>query len=215
MKVLVAMETSGKIRQAFLDAGHDAISCDLLPADDNSPYHYQGDVYDMLEMGGKWDLIIAHPTCTKLCVSGNHVYAEGKERANERMEAIAWTYKLWLKCISICPRVCFENPVGVLTTSTDMPMPQYIQPYMFGDNASKKTALFLHGLEPLMPTQRINGRWVRQGINYVERWDNQTDSGQNRLGPSDDRWKLRSETYPGLAAAIVDQWGKLLQTKAA
>ena len=200
MDVLVGFESSGKIRDAFTRKGHNAISCDLLPTQSPGP-HYQGNILDVYL--GDFDLFIAHPTCTKLAVSGNHVYAKGKPRYRERVKAAKWTEALWLDAIKEVEMVCFENPVGVLPTMTCMPKPYYIQPYEFGHNASKKTGLFLHNLPPLIPTRRVRGRFV----NGVERWANQTDSGQNKLGPSPDRWRLRSETYQGIADAMANQWG--------
>ena len=210
MRVLISHESSGKTRDAFLTLGHDAVSCDLLDTSSERPgLHYRCDVYEIL-FTRRWDLIIAHPECTKLCVSGNHVYAAGKPRHQERLAAIIWTYQFWLDCLSTAEMVCFENPVGVLTTSTDMPKPQYIQPNQFGHDASKKTALVLHKLPELTPTLSIPGRIVESGPHKGrERWANQTDSGQNRLGPSEDRWKLRSETYQGVSDAMAAQWGGL------
>ena len=193
MRVLVSHEKSGTVRDEFIKRGHDAISCDLKPTEKPGP-HYQGSVYDIL-FRYKWDLIIAHTECTKICVSGNHVYAKGKPKYAERLEAVEWTYRLWQHCIALCGKVCFENPVGVLPSLTDMPKPAYVQPYEFGHDASKKTGLYLHNLPPLVPTGRTKGRIV----NGVERWANQTDSGQNRLGPSEDRAAIRSLTYEGIA----------------
>ena len=106
MKVLIGCEYSGTVRDAFIAMGHDAISCDLLPTDKPGP-HYQGDVFDLLEE--RWDLIIMHPPCTALAVSGNAWYGEGMPKYNERLESVEWTKKLWEKCISVCERVCFEN----------------------------------------------------------------------------------------------------------
>lgn len=210
MNVLVGMETSGKIREAFRRMGHDAFSCDLLPSDDNSEYHYQCDIYGVLYQK-KWNMIIMHPECTTLCVSGNHVYAHGKSRFNERVKAVRYVDKLWNDCLEITDKVCFENPVGVLPTMSDLPKPYYIQPYQFGHDASKKTGLFTTPeLPELKPTKRIQGRFVEYKGKQVERWSNQTDSGQNKLAPSKDRWKLRSETYQGVADAMSKQWGTFL-----
>ena len=207
LKVLVAMETSGKVREAFRKLGHDAWSCDILPADDASQYHFIGDIYDYLYTY-KWDIIIAHPPCTKLSVSGNHVYAEGKLRHQERLDAIKWTENFWNSCVSVCDHVCFENPVGVLPTYTGMPKPQYIQPYEFGHDASKKTGLFLYGLPELK--KDASSRFAGRFVNGKERFSNHTDSGQNKLGLSENRWKIRSETYQGIADAMADQWGSFL-----
>ena len=202
MKVLIGMESSGTIREAFRNRGHDAWSCDLLPADDNSKYHMKFDIFEAV-YSRHWDLIICHPVCTKLCVSGNHVYARGKEKYDERKIAVLYVDRLWWHITGRCEKVCFENPVGVLSTMSNLPKPYYIQPYEFGHNASKKTGLFTKGLPKLKPTERVQGRFV----NGKERWNNQTDSGQNRLGSSKDRWKMRLKTYSGIAKAMAEQWG--------
>lgn len=202
MKVLVGFEESGVIRGEFLNKGHKAWSCDLQPARDMSKHHLQMDIYKALHYQ-EWDLIILHPECTALTVAGNHVYAKGKSKHHERLEAIKYTEKLWYDTIDLCDKVCLENPQGVLHTNTDLPKPQYIQPYEFGEDASKKTGLTLHGLPRLKPTRRITGRFV----DGVERWSNQTDSGQNRLGPSGTRSRDRAQTYLGIALAMADQWG--------
>lgn len=211
MKVAILCETSATVRDAFRARGHLAASVDLLPSDRGAhdPHHVQADAVEFLlsqlAAGGRFDLIIAHPPCTALSVSGNHVYAAGKPKHSQRLAAIQWTEQLWLLALAVGARVAFENPVGVLATqSRIMPRPVYVQPYDFGEDASKRTALFLHGLQPLARTCRIPGRVTAAG---VERWGNQTDSGQNRLGPSPDRWKLRSATYPGIARAMAEQWG--------
>jgi hypothetical protein len=188
MKVLVACEYSGVVRDAFIARGHDAMSCDLLPTDSPGP-HYEGDMFD-LDLGS-FDLVIAHPPCTALCVSGNRYYVGSKER----WQAARFIARIW-SCNA--PRLAIENPVGVINTLlADMPKPQYIQPWQFGEDASKKTGLWTRGLPPLLPTQVV----------VKERYANQTPSGQNKLGPSPDRWKLRSATYPGIAAAMATQWG--------
>ncbi len=198
MKVLVAMETSGKVRDAFIAAGHDAISCDLLPNDSkNIDAHHQGDIYEIL-FSEHWDLIIAHPECTKLCVSGNSTYAAGMPKYQQRLDSVKWTYQFWNDCKLAADRVCFENPVGVLTTQTDMPKPQYIQPWMFGHTESKKTALFLHNLPNLCETDNV--KHIFDGLTKREQ------QRLHYLSPSADRWKLRSETFQGLADAMAGQW---------
>lgn len=199
MKILVACEYSGRVRDAFIRAGHDAMSCDLLPTESGFGPHYQGDVFDLdLE---QFDLMVAHPPCTYLAVSGLHWNKRQPERAAKTEEALAFVKRLWDAPID---KVCIENPVGCINSRLpDMPKPQYIQPYDFGEDASKKTGLWLRGLPKLVSTERVPGRMV----DGKERWDNQTDSGQNKLGPSDDRWKLRSYTYQGIADALAKQWG--------
>jgi hypothetical protein len=198
MKVLIACEYSGRARDAFLALDHDAMSCDLLPTDVVGP-HYQGDVRDVLADG--WDLMVAHPPCTYLSASGLHWNKKRPERAQQTEEALAFVRMLLDAPI---PRIALENPIGCISTRIRKPE-QTIQPYWFGDDASKATCLWLKNLPPLRPTQLVQGRLV----NGKRRWANQTDSGQNRLGPSEDRWKKRSETYPGIAAAMAEQWSDL------
>ena len=178
-----------------------AMSCDLLPTDAPGPHH-QGDVRDVLHQD--WDLIVAHPPCTYLSVSGLHWNKRNPERAAYTEAALNFVAEIWL---AKATRMCVENPVGCINTRLSfMPKPCIIQPYEFGEDASKRTCLWLRGLPPLKGTTRIPPRI----INGKPRWANQTDSGQNRLGPSPDRWKIRSETYTGIAQAMADQWGPLL-----
>ncbi len=198
MKVLVACEYSGRVRDAFLALGHDAMSCDLLPTDAPGP-HYQGDVQDVL--GQRWDLMIAHPPCTYLASSGLHWNKRQPDRAVKTEAALQFVMALLNAPIE---RIALENPIGCISTRVRKPG-QVIQPWQFGDDASKATCLWLKNLPPLKPTKLIPGRLV----NGKRRWANQTDSGQNRLSPSADRWKKRSETYQGIAAAMADQWGSL------
>ena len=204
-KVLVGCEKSAAIASRFRDAGYEAWSCDLEPCElDGWRYHITEDIFEVLsDKLYTWDLIICHPPCTTLSVSGNHVYAEGKEKWFERHYDMAWTENLWELAKLRAPCVAFENPVGVLPRTSMGKATQYIQPYEFGDDASKKTGLWLHNLPPLVPTERVTGRMV----NGIERWSNQCDSGQNKLGPSPTRATERSRTYPGIADAIVAQWG--------
>ena len=196
MRVLVACEYSGTVRDAFLKAGHDAMSCDLLPSDLPGP-HYQGDVRDILHNG--WDLMIAHPPCTYLSVSGMHWTARGLRDPKLTEDALDFVQLLLEAPIG---RICLENPVSVISSRLRKP-DQVVSPWQFGHDASKKTCLWLIGLPPLEPTQIIEPRLV----DGKKRWSNQTDSGQNKLGPSDDRWKVRSTTYKGIAEAMATQWG--------
>ena len=198
MKVLVACEYSGAVRGAFIARGHEALSCDLLPTDAPGP-HYQGDVRDVLDTG--WDLMVAHPPCTYLSVSGMHWTRRGLRDPQLTEDALDFVRLLLAAPI---PRIALENPVSVISSRIRKP-DQIISPHQFGHDASKKTCLWLKGLPPLRPTQLVPPRIV----NGRQRWGNQTDSGQNRLSPSPDRWKLRSETYSGIAAAMADQWGSL------
>ncbi len=206
MKILIVCESSGTVREAFRALGHDAWSCDLLPADDDSPFHYQADAR---EVSGEWDMMGFHPPCTFLNVAGMHWNNRGRgwEGTTDALAFVRW-------CMSHrCPWY-LENPVSIISTKFRKP-DQTIQPYDFGEDASKRTCLWLNDLPRLLPTIRIPGRVVTDPNTgkLVERWANQTDSGQNRLPPSDDRWKLRSKTYPGFANAFADQWGRSLITQ--
>lgn len=198
MKVLVACEFSGVVRKAFRNKGHDAWSCDLIPSEDNSEFHYLGPVQDILN--DKWDLMITHPPCDYLSVSGLHWNNRGRgwERTEEALEFV----KLLLD--APIEKICLENPVGIISTRIRKP-DQIIQPYEFGEDASKRTCLWLKNLPklPIDPAKRVPGRIV----NGKERWSNQTDSGQNRLGPSETRAADRAKTYEGIAQAMADTWG--------
>ena len=196
MKVLVACEYSGTVRDAFIAKGHEAISCDLLPTDVSGP-HYQGDVFDIINDG--WDLMIAHPPCTYLCSSGLHWNKRTPGRQEMTDEALEFVRKLLNAPIE---KIALENPIGCISTQIRKPS-QTIQPWQFGHDASKATCLWLKNIPLLTPTQLIEPRIV----DGKKRWANQTDSGQNRLPPSADRWKIRSETYQGIAKAMADQWG--------
>jgi hypothetical protein len=197
MRVLVACEYSGTVRDAFIRAGHYAMSCDLLPSESTIGDHYQGNVLDILDH--EWDLMIAHPPCTYLCSSGLHWNKRKPERTQQTEEALDFVRILLDAPI---PKIALENPIGCISTRIRKPS-QTIQPYHFGDDASKSTCLWLKGLPLLLPTDFVEPRIV----NGKRRWANQTDSGQNRLPPSPDRWKIRSETYVGIANAMAAQWG--------
>jgi len=214
VRILVACEHSGTVREAFnAMAGVYAMSCDLLPCSDGrDDFHHQGDVREIL--GNGWDLMVCHPQCTYINSAGLHwisrgrIEADGRPRAIHRDEALAFVELLWKSGI---PKIALENPMGCINTRLPfMPKPQYVQPYQFGDDASKKTGLWLRGLPPLVidPSKRKAGRLVEWNGKTVERWSNQTDSGQNNLGPSDDRGHLRAITYPGIARAMAEQWTK-------
>lgn len=208
VNVLVACEFSGAVRDEFRRRGHEAWSCDLLGPDDAPDefrrsefpnYHLQGDVKNFLAEvpgGGRWDLMIAHPPCTFLAVSGLHWNKRrpGREKLTE--EALAFVRLLLDADI---PRIAVENPIGCISSRIRKPE-QIIHPWQFGHDASKATCLWLKGLPALTPTDILpGGRTARRA--------NQTASGQNRLPPSPDRWKLRSLTYPGIARAMAEQWG--------
>jgi hypothetical protein len=188
MRVLIGCEFSGTVRRAFRRLGHDAWSCDILPAEDGGK-HIQGDVRSVLREG--WDLAVFHPPCTHLAVSGaRHFHRKQAEQA----EALDFVRELLDAPI---PRIALENPVSVISSRIRKP-DQIIQPWQFGHAESKKTCLWLKGLSPLRPTDVLPER---------KYWDNQTPSRQNKLGPSPDRWKIRSKTYPGIANAMAEQWG--------
>lgn len=199
MNILVGMESSGIIRDAFAAKGHNAVSCDLLPTE-RPGNHYQGDVRDIV-IKEHWDLFIFHPTCTYVCGSGIHWNKRVEGRSDKTNQAIEYVKEFW-KLANHIPKICMENPIGVLSTQWKRAR-QVIQPYNFGEDASKATCLWLRRLSRLNRTQYVEPRIV----DGKKRWANQTDSGQNKLTPSEDRWKERSRTYPGIAAAMAQQWG--------
>ena len=195
MKVLIACEYSGKVRDAFIKAGHDAISCDLLEGEGYYyRSHYQGSCWDVIDNPTKReafkdiDLLIAFPPCTHLCVSGARYFAE-KRADGRQQEGIDFFMRLVNANI---PKIAIENPVGIMSTHYKKPT-QYIQPWEFGHGETKKTGLWLKGLPKLTPTDIVEGREQRVHL----------------LPPSKDRWKLRSTTYQGIADAMASQWGAL------
>jgi hypothetical protein len=198
MKVLVACEFSGVVRDAFRARGHDAMSCDLLPTEAEGP-HYQGDVRDVLADG--WDLMIAHPPCTYLATSGLHWNRRIAGRAAKTEAALDFVRLLMDAPIE---RICIENPVGAVSTHIRKP-DQIIQPWQYGHPESKTTCLWLKGLPALRATNVLTA--TRFQANGRPLWNNQTSGGQNKYGPSPDRWKLRSRTYEGIARAMAEQWG--------
>lgn len=228
MKILVACEYSGRVRNAFMTRGHDVISCDFLPSEDNSPYHYQGDVRDLLA-DQDFDLMICHPPCTYLSVSGLHwntrgILVDGKPRAQLTEEALDFVRLLMSANV---PRIALENPVSCISSRIRKPN-QVVQPWWFGEDASKATCLWLKNLPKLKPSGNecpprlvCCGSVLPEGVGKhgcpncngektaKPRWGNQTDSGQNKLAPSPGRWKERSRTYQGIADAMADQWGSL------
>jgi len=182
MRVLIACEYSGRVRNAFRLRGHDAWSCDLLPAEDGSPHHVQGDVVGML--GNGWDLMIAHPPCTYLAVSGARWWG-----ARQQEQAAALDFVRLLMAAPI-PRIAIENPVSCISTAIRKPE-QIIQPWQFGHGETKATCLWLHNLLKLQPTNVVNGR----------------EAKVHRMSPGPNRWRERSRTYEGIAAAMAAQWG--------
>lgn len=181
MRVLVACEYSGRVRDAFLALGHDAMSCDLLPTDVEGPHH-MGDVTELLHMG--WDLMIAHPPCTHLAVSGSRWF---KDKVKEQAEALVFVQTLMDAPI---PKIAIENPISVISSRIRKP-DQIIQPWQFGHGETKATCLWLKGLPKLTPTNVVDGREARV----------------HRMPPGPDRWKERSRTYSGVAEAMAAQWG--------
>lgn len=216
MKVLIMGETSGRTREAFAARGHHAMSCDLLASEDGG-HHYQGDVRDVLD--DYWDLMIAHPDCTYLTSSAAWALKDGPyhqkiksgtlvgaPRRIARLEALDFVRLLMNSPIE---KIAIENPPGAIGTQI-RPASQFINPYDFGDDASKKTGFWLKNLPLLKPTKIIEGRlaeWPKGSGNFVRRWSNQTDSGQNNLSPGPERWKERARTYQGIADAMATQWG--------
>lgn len=219
MRVLVGCERFGKVRDAFRARGHDAWSCDIAPDIAASSFHYHCDVLDAL--GRSWDLAIFHPDCTYLTCSAEWAYKDpdfdrypgvgyhqklkpgtlfGEDRRKARAEAVQFVKILLAAPIA---RIAIENPRGHLTQHIGTAN-QTIQPHQFGDDASKATCLWLKNLPCLVPTKNIAPRI----IDGRPRWANQTDGGQNKLPPSDDRAMLRAATYPGIANAFAEQWGE-------
>ena len=183
MKILVACESSGKVRDAFINKGHDAMSCDILPTDSVGPHH-EGPVQDILDQG--WDMMIAFPPCTDLASSGARWFAE--KRADGRQDR---SIDFFLSLVQAnIPKIAIENPVGIMSTKFRKP-DQIIQPWQFGHGETKATCLWLQGLPALTATHVVEGREQRV-------W---------KMGPSADRWKKRSETFQGIANAMADQWG--------
>lgn len=205
LSVLIGCEESQEVCLAFRALGHEAYSNDLIPCSGGHPeWHLQMDVFDAIDWKGfNWNLIILHPPCTAIAVSGNATYAKGKEKYSERLKAINWTQNLWDYSKRFCPYVAMENPVGCLNTFGIFPKPQYIQPWMFGHPESKKTGLWLRNLPKLKPTNILN----KPERGY---WDNQTKSGQNKLPPTEDRHIIRSKTYAGIATAMANQWSEFI-----
>ena len=181
MKVLVACEYSGVVRDAFAAKGHYAMSCDLLPSETAGP-HYQGDIRDVLF--NTWDLMIAHPPCTHLSVSGARWF---KDKLPEQAKALDFVRLLLEAPIA---RIALENPISIISSRIRKP-DQIIQPWQYGHGETKATCLWLKGLPPLVPTDVVEGREARV----------------HKMPPSPDRWKERSRTFTGIAAAMADQWG--------
>lgn len=200
MRVIVGCESSGHVRNAFRALGHDAWSCDLLPADDGSPFHHQCDVREVVggDGGGTWDIGIFHPTCTYLCNSGVRWLASESDRWKHMIAAAVFFRELLNAPI---PRVAVENPVmhGYAASIVGQRQTQVVQPWMFGHTETKATGLWLRGLPPLVVTEDVRAETM--ALPYAER------SKVHYASPGPDRWKLRSVTFPGLATAMATQWG--------
>lgn len=186
-RVLIACEFSGVVRSAFRALGHEAYSCDLLPSEDNSPHHFQWDVFDAIAFRAPWDIMIAFPPCTHLAVSGARWF---KDKLAEQQEAIHFFLNLIQR--DDIPRIALENPIGIMSTHYRKP-DQIIQPWQFGHGEVKATCLWLKGLPKLIPTNIVEGRIARV----------------HREPPSPQRWKNRSRTLSGVGTAMADQWGNL------
>lgn len=182
MRVLVACEYSGRVRDAFRAKGHDAWSCDLLPCESDPTWHIQGDILWELTQG--WDLMIAHPPCTHLAVSGARWWPN---KVEEQAQALAFVQYLMDAPI---PKICIENPISKISTTIRRP-DQIIQPWQFGHGETKATCLWLKNLPLLVPTDIVNGR----------------EAKVHRMPPGPNRWKERSRTYEGIAKAMSEQWG--------
>lgn len=214
-KILIGYSACPLTRAAFEARGHDVWTCDLLPARDGSAKHIQGDIW-ATALTVRWDMAVLHPMCTYLTCSAAWAFGDGPyhqkvkpgtlvgaARRAARDEAI----ENFRRLLALPFPVAIENPGTSFVSKAIRKPTQIIQPYQFGDDASKATGLWLSGLPPLRPTQYVEPRYV----NGRPRWANQTDSGQNRLSPSANRWLERSKTYPGIAAAMGDQWGRLFK----
>lgn len=181
MKILIACEYSGTVRDAFLEKGHDAISCDILDTDVPGP-HYKGNVLDII--GDGWDLMIAHPPCTHLAVSGARWFKEKQEEQKDALEFVKVLLNAKIE------KIALENPISIISSKIRKP-DQIIQPWMFGHGETKATCLWLKNLPKLVPTNIVNGREQRI----------------HKLPPTPDRWKIRSKTFEGIAKAMAEQWG--------
>ena len=209
MRVLVGCEFSGVVRDAFIERGHDAISCDFEPSESDRGPHYQGNVLDLLDQ--KWDLIIMHPDCTCVCNAGNTTYAAGHYGTEtgadnlgyiDRLTSAMYIRMLWRKSRIASKRVNFENPPGVLRSLAKLPAPQWVQPYEFGHMEQKRTGLYkTDSLPDLEPTENVYREMMKLPVKERER--------VFHAAPGPERWKDRARFYPGIAAAMAEQWGNL------
>lgn len=211
MRILIACECSGRVRDAFRKRGHEAYSCDLKPSENNSPFHIlaENDIHliDIIagKYHGKWDMVICFPPCTYLCSSGMHWTRRGLRDPFLTEKALALVRALFQSPVKY---FALENPIGCISSRIRKP-DQIIQPYYFGEDASKATCLWLKGLPKLKPTKFVPPRKVIHNGKKRNRWGNQCDSGQNKLAPSEKRATDRARTYQGIADAMADQWGNV------
>lgn len=203
MNILVGCEISGTVRDAFTAKGHNAFSCDIKPSE--HPRHIQMDVFFVLTHpylycdAKRWDLVIMHPPCTALAVSGNRWYGKGMPRHAERIEAMRWTANLWETCERFARSQCFENPVGVLGHTYMGKATQYVQPWQFGHTETKKTGFWLRNLPKLTETHNVKDQLDAMSAKDKHKvW---------YMSPGPERAALRSLTYQGIADAMADQWG--------
>jgi len=190
MMMLVGCEESQTVTKAFRLHGHEAYSCDILPTRGNPDWHYRQDIMEVIPIQW-WDMIILHPDCTAMSLSGNRWYGRGMPLHHKRMQAVEWTLKLWELAKKHSPKVALENPTSVIFPL--LPNVHYIQPHDFGHGETKKTGFALHNLPPLAPTNKVGGREQRI-------W---------KMPPSPTRKRDRSVTFPGVAAAMAEQWGNI------
>jgi hypothetical protein len=191
LPILVGCEESQVLCAAFRAVGLEAYSCDLQPTRGNPAWHYQEDIMNVIPLK-KWGLIVLHPDCTAMAVSGNRWYGNGMPMNHKRKEAVEWTLNLWEVAKKYSDRVALENPVSVIFNH--LPNVFYLQPYEHGHGETKKTGFALHGLKPLNPTNKVDGREQRI-------W---------KMPPSTNRKRDRSQTFSGVAKAIAEQWGREL-----
>ena len=198
-KALVLCEFSDTVSSALRRRGFSVMSNDLLPSEGDPDLHIQGDCFDAIDLVGNVDLIVMHPPCTCIAVSGNSTYGRGMPKHQERLEAIEWTMALWEKAKANADYVAMENPVNVLPVKAT----QFVQPYQFGHLEQKKTGFWLHNLPPLIETNNVYEDMMKLPKNKRERL--------HYLPPSEDRWRIRSTTFSGIADAIADQWGSYVE----
>lgn len=191
MNILIGCEESQTVCNAFRLKGHNSFSCDIEETRGNHEYHFKCDIFEGIDKLDKWDLIILHPDCTAMAVSGNRWYGKGMDKHQSRIDAIEWTLNLWRYAKLKSNKVCLENPVSIIFTYINDAKIQYIQPWQFGHGETKKTGLALYNLPLLIPDNIVSGREQRIF----------------KMPPSPTRKRDRSKTYQGIANAMANQWG--------